>query len=395
MTKWHLISIGDCCEIVSGSTPKTTKKSFWDGDILWVTPKDLSQLEGKFISETSRKITEEGLESCAASLLPVDSVLFSSRAPIGHVAINKKPMATNQGFKSLIPKRAMVDPNFLYYWLRGNREYLESLGNGATFKELSKSVFSKVKIPLPPLEEQRRIADILDRADALRRLRRESLARLDELTRSIFLDMFGDPATNPKGWPVRNFASLLRVSLRNGLSPSHGGKVIGKVLTLSAITGDRFDDTAWKESTFVSIPPLEQSVDAQDFLICRGNGNLHLVGRGYFPLKTMKNITFPDTMIAAKMNEMLAEKGYIQNIWSTDYIRGQIERFARTTNGTYKINQGMIEKILIPLPPLPLQQEFARRVEAVERLKDGQREHLARLDELFASLQHRAFRGEL
>jgi type I restriction enzyme S subunit len=103
MSGWPLVSIKDCAKVVGGSTPKTDIAEYWDGVIPWTTPKDLSDLQGKFLADTPRKITEAGLKSCSSELLPVNSVLFSSRAPIGHVAINSVPMATNQGFKSFIP----------------------------------------------------------------------------------------------------------------------------------------------------------------------------------------------------------------------------------------------------------------------------------------------------
>jgi type I restriction enzyme S subunit len=166
----------------------------------------LSDLENAEIADTPRKLTKKGLASCAADILPVGSVLFSSRAPIGHVALNTVPMATNQGFKSFIPKAELLDARFLYHWLRRNRPYLESLGNGATFKEVSKAVVSRIEISLPPLPKQRRIAEVLDRAATLRAKRRAALAQLDTLTQSIFLDMFGDPATNPRRWPLRRIA---------------------------------------------------------------------------------------------------------------------------------------------------------------------------------------------
>lgn len=207
-------TLGQCCEVVSGATPRTDEPKYWDGDLPWATPKDLSALEGKTISATERRITKAGLESCAASVLPPYSVLFSSRAPIGHVAINTVPMATNQGFKSFIPNRNEVDPHFLYHWLRARRAYLESLGNGATFKEVSKAVVSRVEISLPPLDEQRRIADILDKADAIRRKRKEAIALTEELLRSTFLEMFGDPVTNPKRWPTDTIGNLL--TLKSG-----------------------------------------------------------------------------------------------------------------------------------------------------------------------------------
>ena len=134
--------------------------------------------------------------------------MFSSRAPIGHVAINRVPMATNQGFKSFIPKASKLNAGFLFWWLKCHRSYLEGLGNGATFKELSKSVVARIEIPLPPLSEQRRIAVILDLADELRQKRRRSIAQLRKLEHAVFFDIFGDPVRNTKKWPVVEVGSV-------------------------------------------------------------------------------------------------------------------------------------------------------------------------------------------
>ena len=191
MTKaWLKTTLGEIADIVSGATPSTSEEKYWGGDVRWVTPKDLSDLETPEISETSRSISDAGLRSCAATVLPANSVLLSSRAPIGLVAINSVPMATNQGFKSFVPDHRRVESKFLYWWLKKNRPLLESLGNGATFKEISKKTTAAIPISLPPIEEQRRIASILDATDALRTKRRQALAKLDTLTQAIFIDMF-------------------------------------------------------------------------------------------------------------------------------------------------------------------------------------------------------------
>ncbi|MEZ5325219.1 MAG: restriction endonuclease subunit S [Verrucomicrobiales bacterium] len=198
---WPKVSIASVCNIVSGATPKTSNPAFWDGDIPWTTPKDLSERSGKHLSDTPRKITPSGFASCSSRMLPVHSVLFSSRAPIGLVAINTMPVCTNQGFKSMVPKNGKIVADFLYWWLRIHRASIERLGRGATFKEVSKKIVEEIQIPLPPLEKQKRIAAILDAAEGLRAKRRESLARLDTLLQSTFLDLFGDPVTNPNALP--------------------------------------------------------------------------------------------------------------------------------------------------------------------------------------------------
>ena len=153
-------------EIVGGSTPSTKNENYYNGNISWITPKDLTDLKGRFINEGERNITEEGYKSTSTKLLPVNSVLFSSRAPIGYVAINnKKEVCTNQGFKSIIPNEK-IDYMYLYYLLKYNKNKIESLGSGTTFKEVSGTVMKNVKV-LIPVEKtnQKKIAKILSVLD--------------------------------------------------------------------------------------------------------------------------------------------------------------------------------------------------------------------------------------
>ena len=178
-------TLGECCEIVSGATPATGTPEYWDGDIEWATPKDLGNLDGKSIARTNRRITTEGLTSCAATVLPPQSVLFSSRAPIGHVAINLVPMATNQGFKSFVPRRDALDPHFLLFWLRLRRSFLEGLGTGATFKEVSKAVVARIELSVPPLDLQSQFAHRVIELERIRSLQREGLGQIDTLFASL------------------------------------------------------------------------------------------------------------------------------------------------------------------------------------------------------------------
>lgn len=162
---WELKTLGDVCEIMNGGTPDTTVPKFWDGENLWITPKDMGKLESIYVDNTLRKITDEGLKNSSAKILPPNSIILSSRAPIGHLAINTKPMSTNQGCKGLVPKKG-IDTLFLYYFLSKSVELLNSLGTGATFKELSSSKLGTVEIPIPPLPEQQRIVAVLYEAFA-------------------------------------------------------------------------------------------------------------------------------------------------------------------------------------------------------------------------------------
>lgn len=158
---WQIKTLGEICEIVGGGTPKTGVSEYWSDEIVWVTPKDLGGLKTVEILNTAKKISKKGLEKSSAKLLPVGSVVMSSRAPIGYVAIAGVELATNQGCRNFICGKNIFN-KYLYYYLFANTELLNSLGGGATFKEISGSILKGIEIPLPPFTEQKLIVKILD-----------------------------------------------------------------------------------------------------------------------------------------------------------------------------------------------------------------------------------------
>ena len=274
------------------------------------------------------------------------------------------------------------DARFLFHYLRSVE--LPSAGYSRHFKYLK-----EITVPFPAHDEQRRIAAILDKADELRAKRRQAIAHLDALTQSIFHSMFGDPMPN------MTLGALCPAGFRNGVSPSTRGSVEQKVLTLSAVTGSSFDAGAVKKSMFDRPLPDNNRVSKRLLLICRGNGNRSLVGKGYFPRFDILDVGFPDTVIAAEPDFDRINPLFLETAWSRPRVRRQLETAAKTTNGTFKINQTSLAAIQLSVPPIELQQAFATRVAAVERQKETHRKHLAELDALFSSLQSRAFKGEL
>tara|TARA_B100000989_G_scaffold298761_1_gene289670 strand:- start:4528 stop:5697 length:1170 start_codon:yes stop_codon:yes gene_type:complete len=163
MTSKNIVKLQSVCEIYNGGTPKSNNKSYWDGDIQWLTPKDMGKLSGRYITNTSRKITIDGLNNSSAKLIPSQSVILSCRAPIGHVFINEVEMSYNQGCKGLIPK-SDIKVEYLYYFLFSSKKLLNDLGTGTTFKEISGKVLANVPIPLPSILEQKSIVAKLDTA---------------------------------------------------------------------------------------------------------------------------------------------------------------------------------------------------------------------------------------
>jgi type I restriction enzyme S subunit len=166
MEEWKKYKLGEIAKIVGGTTPYTARKEYYGGDIPWITPKDLSNFTHRYIENGERNITKEGFNSCSAYLLPSNSVLFSSRAPIGYVAITKTSMCTNQGFKSLIPNPQFINHIFLYYLLKYEKGRIEGLGSGTTFKEVSGTVMRNVEVRIPSIVTQLKIVQILDCLDS-------------------------------------------------------------------------------------------------------------------------------------------------------------------------------------------------------------------------------------
>ena len=393
MSPWPRVRLDECSQIVSGATPDTSQAVFWGGDIAWATPKDLSELESPYIASTPRRITRAGLDSCAATVLPPMSVLFSSRAPIGHVAINTVPMATNQGFKSFVPDPARLDAKFLYHWLRKNRAFLESLGNGATFKEVSKTVIARVEIDLPPIGEQQRIAAILDQADALRTKRRAALAHLDALAQSIFLDMFGDPATNPKGWPRKSLSTLLHdaeVFVDGDWVESKDQDPNGAVrlIQLADVGDGVYLD---KSSRFLTVATAQRLrctyLKVGDVLVARMPDPL---GRAcIFPGDRREAVTVVDVCIIRPKNAR-PNPIWLMHCLNSPGFRAQIAREATGTT-RQRISRGNLSRLEIIAPPEKLQNEFAVLVSGLEVARAKMTASATLIDDLFSGLQNRVF----
>ena len=224
MAEWIECTLNDLGEIVGGATPSTQREDYYGGDISWITPKDLSSLQGRYISRGERNITKKGLASCSAQLMPPKTILFTSRAPIGYVAIAEQTVCTNQGFKSIVPK-AKVNPLFLYYLLVYNKEAIEAMGSGTTFKEVSGKAMRAVKVHIPSdMQSQIKIASLLDSIDSKIEANAKLNDNLQQQAQALFKSWFVDfePVSNygfiespigdiPCGWRIYTLSEFLPV----------------------------------------------------------------------------------------------------------------------------------------------------------------------------------------
>ncbi|WP_250532732.1 restriction endonuclease subunit S [Caballeronia sp. AZ10_KS36] len=393
MSTWPIVALKDCVRVVGGATPKSGTAEFWDGDVPWTTPKDLSDLDGKFLGDTPRKITAAGLKSCAAELLPANSVLFSSRAPIGHVAINSVPMATNQGFKSMVPG-PNVDASYLYWWLKCHRSQLELLGNGATFKEVSKAIVERVEIPLPPLGEQKRIAAILDQADELRRKRRRALDRLNQLAQAIFHEMFGDLTCNPKGWKEAELESVVRKGDKINYGVVQPGDDVEGGIPLIRV-GDllkpSIDPAEIKKISSEIEANYSRSRLAGDEILIGCVGSIGTVALAHSGLK---GANIARAVARVPVDSQIAEREFIAEMIRSPLVQRYFAAETRTV-AQPTLNIGLIVSAPIFIPPLELQKEFVAKISALRPIVSENDASLDHMGNLFLSIQNRAFRAEL
>jgi type I restriction enzyme S subunit len=351
-----------------------------------------------------------GLEEahCRDWFLETGDILFShinSVEHIGKCAVYRgKPEKLVHGMNLLCLRSdtAKLLPEFAKYLMRGTefRARLSSFINKAV-NQASVSIGNLKTIPvtMPPLAEQRRIAEVLDRAEALRAKRRAALAQLDALTQSLFLDLFGDPITNPKGWPRIEFGKMLD-NIDSGWSPTCLDRPVADkewgVLKLGAVTWCRYNSAENKALPPDVEPDSSIEVKAGDLLFARKN-TYELVAACALVRETPPRLMMSDLMFRLRLRpDAKLDPTFLQQLLIYPTKRREIQKFAGGSAGSMpNISKARLKTTPIEAPPFSLQREFARRVVAVEALKTKHRASLAELDALFATLQHRAFRGEL
>lgn len=386
--------VEDLFEVASGSTPSTSVESYWssNGDgIKWVTPKDLSGLKGSSISDTIRKITLEGLNSCSARLIPNESIILSSRAPIGYVAVMKDEMACNQGCKALIPKKPKeVDPLYFYYLLLTSEKELNNLGSGSTFKELSKTKLEEFVIEVHDINEQREIAQVLEQADKARQQRKAANALTDEFLKSTFLSLFGDPVKNEKGWKVKKLEELAVVNPRMDEERELPNEYQVSFIPMAAVDDIKGRITIFDERSIKAVKKGFTYFREDDVLFakitpCMENGKA-AIARG---LKNRVGFGTTEFHVIRCGKEIIPE--YIYSIIRFQHFRDIAEDNMTGSAGQKRVPSEFLKKFIIPIPPLSLQQQFADIVAQAELLRQKQNESEQELENLFQGLLQKYF----
>ncbi len=382
------VAIQDFCQTGSGGTPSRAKaERYYGGTIPWVRSGELR--EG-IITETSETITQEALDESSAKLVPSGALLVAMYgATIGRVAELGVDAATNQAVCHILPQKRAADRRYMFHALCSKADEWIGKGAGGAQPNISQGIIKETKIFLPPLPEQKRIAAILDKADEIRRKRAEAIKLTEELLRSAFLEMFGDPVTNPKGWEVKKLGEVCDVRDGTHDSPSYVDAGYPLVTSKNLRDGriDLSDANLISQEDYESINK-RSGVDRGDIL-------MPMIGTVGNPVLVEEEPTF-----AIKNVALIKGKGtdvsqrYVNSLLSSHYFEHSLRGNKR--GGTQKfVSLGDLRRLNVPLPPFGVQFEFERLFSCVSSAVAGLERLLNSSDSLAASLTQRAFRGEL
>lgn len=402
---WRTVTLGEAATVVNGGTPKSKVAEYWDGEIQWLTPKDMGKMEVREISETPRTISSSGLAKSSARQVPPQSVILSTRAPIGHLAINSVPMAFNQGCRGIIPG-SELDHVYLYYFLVANREKLDGLGSGTTFKELSATNLKSVELPLPPLEEQKRIVAVLDQAfaalDRAREHAEANLADAGEVFQRSAASLF--ERISREGVPTETVAEISerrKGSVRTGPFGSQlkHGEFVDEGIHVLGIDNAVHNEFRWGKPRHIT---EEKYAQLSRYRVFPGDVVITIMGTcgrcaiipDDIPLAINTKHLCCITLDKSKCLPDYLHRYFLLSPKALTYLEAQ-------TKGTVMdgLNMGIIRELPVDLPSLEQQKEVCVRIREMESnttaLMDSYNNNLRDIADLRQSLLQKAFSGQL
>jgi type I restriction enzyme, S subunit len=384
---WPLVPLGEVADFINGVAFKP--EDWEDSGRPIIRIQNLNDPRKPF-NKTSRHVRE-------GNLARAGDLLVSWSASLGVFEWQGEEACVNQHIFKVLPNYERVEHRYLYRALEQSVSEMESRVHGATMKHINRDEFLSVRVPLPPLPEQRRIAAMLDKADALRAKRRLAIAKLDQLLQSMFLEMFGDPVMNPKGWTRMAFTEILS-AIESGSSPVCLDRPAAgdewAVLKLGAVTKCVFDPSANKAlpSDVRADPSLE--VQSGDLLFTRKNTR-DLVAACAYVSKTPQRLLLPDLIFRLRLkSDAEVSPRFMQALLTHPRKRRELQALAGGSAGSMpNISKAKLMHALVEVPPLSLQQRFSEIAEQIENAKRQAQIFESKQDTLFASLQQQSFAG--
>ncbi|MEB6337542.1 restriction endonuclease subunit S [Serratia rhizosphaerae] len=373
---WPMISLGELVDIKGGGTPDKNNSEYWNGDIPWASVKDFKK---NILDSTLDSITLLGVRNSATSVIPAGNIIVPTRMALGKVAINTIDLAINQDLKALFIKdNDVVDRDYLFRWLESQSSLIESEGKGATVKGITLPFLKGLNVPIPPINEQKRIAAILDKADAIRQKREQAIKLADDFLRATFATMYGNPITNPKKWPVHLMGEI--IEFKGGNQPPKSDFIFEPKQGYIRLVQIR-DFKSDKYATYIPQEKAKRIFEVDDVMIARYGPPVFQILRG---LSGSYNVA----LMKASPKENI-RKGFIFYLLQLPEYHDVVVKNSERTAGQTGVNLELLNKFNVPLPPIYYQDEILDRLARIEKFKEKIEISLNHLEIQFLSLQKR------
>ena len=384
--------LGELVDFKGGGTPSRNVEEYWDNSIPWATVKDFN--EGITLTQTQEFISELGLKNSASNLITKGTIIIPTRMALGKVVISEIDVAINQDLKAVSVKdKEKLDVKYLLRFLESYKENIASMGKGATVKGITLDQLKAIKVPLPPLAAQRRIASILDQADELRQKRQQAIEKLDQLLQATFIDMFGDPVSNPKGWeakPIDNICANI-VDCVNKTAPIVEYETPYKMIRTTNVRNHKVDISSVR---YVE----KETFDKWNRRLTPKRGDVILTREAPVGevgiLESDDSVFLGQRLMLYRVNLELTTPEYLLYFLMSDNLKMQYEQMS--SGSTVKhLSVPQCSKWSIYLPPLELQLKFSEFYKMIHANLELMRISYNKADTLFKSLQNQAFSGTL
>lgn len=380
--------LGDLCNVKIGRTPRRDSPEFWGGSATWVTVRELN---GGVVTTSKEQISDLAVREVMPPPIPAGTLLFSFKLSIGKMAVAGVPLYTNEAIAALIiTDSSVLDRDYLRFALMASSSE-EDANHAVLGKVLNKEKVEGIQIPIPPITEQRRIVDLLSRAEGIVRLRREAEKKAAELIPALFIDIFGDTASNPKGWAVRKVSDF--VTRFEGGKNIQAGSENGsdyRILKVSAVTSGTYRESESKPSPDSYTPPPSHIIRAGDMLFSRAN-TVDLVGATAVVSKTNGKTLLPDKLWRFVWAEPV-ESAYMHALFQSSSVRQELGKLSSGTSASMRnISQGKLFNLLLPVAPYQLQRDFALKASMIQSIQSQQRDATAKAQVTFNSLLAQIF----
>ena len=400
---WRYLVLSDIGDICSGGTPSTNEQKNFGGDIPWVTPADLTDYTHKFIAKGKRNLTSQGLKNSSAILLPKNSVLFSSRAPIGYTAIAQNNISTNQGFKNIIPNPQLILADYVYYFLKGNLNLIKSFASGTTFLEISAKRFAKIPIPVPPLAEQKRIVKKIEELFAvidknIQKLKHTQQA-LIQYRQSVLQQAFSGKLYKTTNWDNYFFSDLCTY-IQRGKSPKYTEESSLPVINQKCIRWNELQTQYLKFIDPIQFQSWTKERHVQPMDILWNSTGTGTIGRAYLYKGTELSDTVVDSHVTIlRANPVKVLPHFLFLYIQSPFVQQKIEKMQSGSTNQVELARKEIQNISISLPSLPEQKAIVEKIEkafaCANKAQAAISAALEQAKQLKQSILKRAFEGRL